>query len=45
MKISISKELDDIGMSAEAFRVYFNIICHVFRVTQPSEWKTQGGVA
>lgn len=27
--ISISKELDDIGMSAEAFRVYFNIVCHV----------------
>jgi hypothetical protein len=29
MKISISEELDDIGMSAEAFRVYFNIICYV----------------
>jgi hypothetical protein len=31
MKISISEELDDIGMSAEAFRVYFNIICHVIQ--------------
>ena len=29
--ISISEELDDIGMSAEAFRVYFNIICHLKR--------------
>ena len=29
MKILIPEELDDIGMSAEAFRVYFAIVCHI----------------